>query len=77
MVIITLVVAFGLLQKYTLPPVITFFSLLKCYIITIPWIGIKRGFSWLFQKLGDLWEKLRGIEEEYELESEVTAEEEG
>lgn len=67
--LIILVGVFAIFQKVLVPPVIKGLSIAKCYVITIPWLAIKQGFSWLWRKGKTLWTKLRG-EEKYDEESE-------
>ncbi|MBD3190130.1 MAG: hypothetical protein GF308_05780 [Candidatus Heimdallarchaeota archaeon] len=67
--LIILVVVFAIFQKVLVPPVVKGLSLVKCYVITIPWISIKQGFSWLWTQVVILWARLRGEEDEGEEES--------
>jgi hypothetical protein len=67
------IILFFAFQKVALPPVVWTLSKLRYYIISIPIREIKATFSDLKEEVGNIWDRLSGIEElESELEKECS-----
>jgi len=72
--LLIVLVLFFAFQKFTLPPIVWTLSKLKYYIISVPWREIKATYFDLAEELGNIWSKLRGVEElEIEAEKECSS----
>lgn len=63
-----ILVLFFVFQKQVLPPIVWSLTKLKYYCWTIPRRYVGKSLKWLWQRIVNLWRRMRGVELDYKYE---------